>query len=41
MKKKAVIALGGNALVKKGQKGTIYEQFANTRKSVKSIVKIY
>jgi len=38
--KKAVIALGGNALIKKGQKGTIYEQFANTRKSIKSIVKI-
>jgi len=40
MKKKAVIALGGNALIKKGQKGTIYEQFANTRRSTKSIVKM-
>jgi carbamate kinase len=40
MKKKAVIALGGNALIKKGQKGTIYEQFENTRKSTKSIVKM-
>jgi len=40
MRKKAVIALGGNALIKKDQKGTIYEQFANTRKSVKSIVKM-
>lgn len=40
MKKKAVIALGGNALIKKGQKGTIYEQFANTRRSAKSIVKM-
>ena len=40
MKKKAVIALGGNALVRKGQRGTIYEQFTNTRKSVKSIVKM-
>ncbi len=38
--KKAVIALGGNALIKNGQKGTIYEQFENTRKSIKSIVKI-
>jgi carbamate kinase len=38
--RKAVIALGGNALVKKGQRGTIYEQFANTRKSIKSIVKM-
>jgi carbamate kinase len=40
MKKKAVIALGGNALIRKDQKGTIYEQFSNTRKSVKSIVKM-
>ncbi|MFW6121259.1 MAG: carbamate kinase [Petrotogales bacterium] len=40
MKKKAVIALGGNALIKKGQKGTIYEQFANTRRSTQSIVKM-
>ncbi|HHF58785.1 MAG TPA: carbamate kinase, partial [Thermoplasmatales archaeon] len=28
------------ALIKPGQKGTIYEQFANTRETVKSIVKI-
>ena len=40
MKKRAVIALGGNALVKEGQKGTIYEQFSNTRKSTKSIVQM-
>jgi carbamate kinase len=40
MKKKAVIALGGNALIKDGQEGDIYEQFANTRLIVKSIVKI-
>ncbi|MFO7678153.1 MAG: carbamate kinase [Thermoplasmatota archaeon] len=40
MKKRAVIALGGNALVKQGQKGTINEQFANTRESTKSIVKL-
>lgn len=40
MDKKAIIALGGNALIKKGQKGTIYEQFANTRKLSESIVKI-
>ncbi len=40
MGKKAVIALGGNALIKEGQKGTIYEQFANTREISKSIVKI-
>ena len=40
MKKRAVIALGGNALIKKGQKGTIYEQFANTRESCRSIVQL-
>ena len=40
MKKRAVIALGGNALIKNGQKGTIYEQFANTRRSSKSIVQM-
>ncbi len=40
MKKRAVIALGGNALIKEGQKGTIYEQFSNTRKSTKSIVQM-
>jgi len=40
MKKRAVIALGGNALIKKDQKGTIYEQFANTRESCRSIVRM-
>ncbi len=35
-----VIALGGNALIKKGQMGTIYEQFENTRESLTSVVKI-
>jgi carbamate kinase len=40
MRKKAVIALGGNALIKKNQEGTIYEQFANTREICKFIVKI-
>ncbi|KYK20606.1 carbamate kinase [Thermoplasmatales archaeon SG8-52-4] len=40
MKKKAVIALGGNALIKDEQEGNIHEQFANTRMIVKSIVKI-
>ncbi len=40
MKRKAVIALGGNALIKEYQEGTIYEQFANTREISKSIVKI-
>ena len=40
MRKKAVIALGGNALIKEGQEGTIFEQFENTRNISKSIVKI-
>lgn len=40
MRKKAIVALGGNALIKKGQEGTIYEQFENTREVIKSIVKI-
>jgi len=38
MSKRAVLALGGNALIKRGQRGTIYEQFANTRESCRSIV---
>jgi carbamate kinase len=36
-RKVAVVALGGNSLTKKGQRGTIYEQFANTRASVQTI----
>lgn len=36
--KKAVVALGGNALIKKGQKGDIHEQFANARESLVGIV---
>ncbi len=33
-----VIALGGNALITEGQRGTIAEQFENTRKSLDGIV---
>jgi carbamate kinase len=40
MRKKAVVALGGNALIKEGQEGNIYEQFENTRGAIKSIVGI-
>ena len=36
--KTAVIALGGNAIIKPGQEGTIAEQFANTRESLSGIV---
>ncbi len=39
-KKTAVVALGGNALIKEGQKGDIYEQFANTRAVSKHIVRM-
>ena len=35
-----VIAVGGNALIKKNQQGTIYEQFANTRIFTESLIKI-
>ena len=40
MNKKAVIAIGGNALIKEGQEGNIYEQFENTRNVSDSLVKI-
>lgn len=37
-KKIIVAALGGNALIQAGEKGTIEEQFANTQKSIEGIV---
>lgn len=37
---KVVIALGGNALIKRGQKGTSEEQFETTMKSVRDVVKM-
>lgn len=40
MEKTAIVALGGNALIKKGQKGDIHEQFANTREISSSIVRM-
>jgi carbamate kinase len=39
-KETLVIALGGNALIKKGQKGTVYEQFANTREALEDIFQV-
>lgn len=36
--KLAVVALGGNAIIQKGEKGTITEQFANTRRSMAAVV---
>ncbi|HEV8361012.1 MAG TPA: carbamate kinase, partial [Candidatus Thermoplasmatota archaeon] len=35
-----VVALGGNAILKPGQRGTIYEQFANVRAAMEPIVRI-
>jgi carbamate kinase len=40
MKKTAVLALGGNAIIQAGQKGTITEQFRNTRESLGGIVEL-
>lgn len=40
MRKKAIVALGGNALIKEGQDGNIYDQFDNTREVSASIVKM-
>jgi len=40
MNKKAVLALGGNAIIQPGQKGTISEQFKNTRESLGGIVEL-
>ncbi len=40
MKKTAVLALGGNAIIKAGQRGTITEQFVNTWDSLDGIVEL-
>lgn len=36
--KTAVVAIGGNAIIKEGQKGTIAEQFENVKSSVDAII---
>lgn len=38
MKKLAVIAIGGNAIIQEGQKGTVEEQFANVLQSCDPII---
>ncbi len=38
--KLSVIALGGNSIIDKGQKGTFTEQFANTRRSMRPVVEL-
>jgi carbamate kinase len=40
MNKRAVLALGGNAIIQAGQKGTIAEQFQNTKDSLDGIVEL-
>lgn len=40
MTKTAVLALGGNAIIKAGEKGIISEQFSNTRDSLGGIVEL-
>ncbi len=37
-KKTVVVALGGNTLMRDGQEGNIYEQFANTRGTLKAMM---
>jgi len=38
--KKAVVALGGNAIIKPGEDGTISQQFANTRDNLEGIINL-
>ncbi len=38
--KLAVVALGGNAIIKKGEKGDIHSQFKNTRESMEEVYKL-
>jgi len=40
MRKRVVIALGGNAILQRGQKGTYEEQMENVRKTARQIVDI-
>ncbi len=40
MTKTAVIALGGNAILERGQSGDIHQQFLNTRKSLAGVVEL-
>lgn len=38
--KTAIIAIGGNALIKEGEEGTIYQQFANARETCATLMGI-
>ena len=37
MSKTALVAVGGNSLIRAGEKGTIAEQLANTRRTAAAI----
>ncbi len=39
-KKIAVVALGGNAIMQKGEEGNIHQQFANTRKTLSAVMEL-
>ena len=38
--KRAVVALGGNAITREFEEGNIYQQFANTRRSLKGVLEM-
>lgn len=38
MSRTALIAIGGNSLIRAGEKGTIHEQLANTRRTARAVV---
>jgi carbamate kinase len=38
--KTALVAVGGNSLIRAGEKGTIVEQLANTRRTARAIVRL-
>jgi carbamate kinase len=38
--KTAIIAIGGNSLIKKGEEGNIYQQFANARETCAELIKV-
>lgn len=39
-KKIAVVVLGGNAIIRRGQEGNIAQQFANTRKALEGVIEL-
>lgn len=38
--KTAIVAIGGNALIKEGEEGTIYQQFANARETCSNLMQL-